>query len=748
MSSAQSCSPNASPSVKTMDRTTPVPKPATAPLVMRAARWGLAHIRRVLLAYSQVLFSKSPAAGAAFLLATLVAPGVGLAGLTSAVLATAWARALGRSDAELNGGFFGFNGLLVGLALGSLTLPFQTLVGLLVLGSLLSTALASSLQHLLARYVSVPALCMPFVLVTWVALAGALSMGVVGPVSAPGAVAAVLPNVMSGYLAALGAIFFQPNALAGALVFTGLLLASRWAVILSAVGYSFGIGAQLMLGQTHAVAMADPVLGFNAMLCAIAVGGVFVLLSPSSIIAAALVAALSSLVTAALAALLKPLGLPVLAMPFVVVTQLTLFVLLIRARSGGPVLVQGAPLTPEANLQRTVYRSRRYPDPAIPAVWLPVLGRWVVTQGHDGEHTHQGLWAHAWDFEVQGEDGRPHKDTGARLEDWYAFGAPVFAPAGGRVASVVNHVDDNPVHEVDTRHNWGNVVVIEHAGGIYSVLSHLQKGSVEVAAGQSVERGHKLARVGNSGRSPVPHLHFQLQRSPELGAPTCFGQLLQYSVDNRADDDGEDTTRYVTCGVPQQGEVVSPIAPSEAIRSALTLAPGRSWTWRVLGTRTVETWESRIDPLGERALALTDGTARAAIFADDRYTTVLDYDGRGDALLGLFALGLPRAPFTAERGMWWTDAPAATPFVSVPLRLIHELALPFCALGAAETRSSLEQTHSGARVTTWLTEPALADWLGARLPSRIDIDFVADRGPVRITTWRDGRVQLEAEVIS
>src|SRR6185503_19084314 len=64
----------------------------------------------------------------------------------------------------------------------------------------------------------------------------------------------------------------------------------------------------------------------------------------------------------------------------------------------------------------------------------------------------------------------------------------------------------------------GNSVILGHAGGIWSVYGHLQKGSVRVKDGESVKRGAVIGRCGNSGNSDQPHLHFQLQDGPRMEA--------------------------------------------------------------------------------------------------------------------------------------------------------------------------------------------------------------------------------------
>ena len=56
-----------------------------------------------------------------------------------------------------------------------------------------------------------------------------------------------------------------------------------------------------------------------------------------------------------------------------------------------------------------------------------------------------------------------------------------------------------------------NYVIVEHEGGWRTLYWHMLSGSVAVAPGDAVECGTVLGRVGSSGYSSTPHLHFELQ---------------------------------------------------------------------------------------------------------------------------------------------------------------------------------------------------------------------------------------------
>lgn len=154
---------------------------------------------------------------------------------------------------------------------------------------------------------------------------------------------------------------------------------------------------------------------------------------------------------------------------------------------------------------------------------LPLIGTWMVANGGPDPAT-----SHSWelvgqrfafDFVVTDEQGKSYQNHGHRLEDYYAYGAPVLAPADGVVVKVRDGRRDYARPGSFDPFVWnllGNYVVIRHAGGEYSLLAHLRRGSIRVRRGEFVRQGQMVGEVGNSGNSSEPHLHFQVQDSPHF----------------------------------------------------------------------------------------------------------------------------------------------------------------------------------------------------------------------------------------
>ncbi len=127
----------------------------------------------------------------------------------------------------------------------------------------------------------------------------------------------------------------------------------------------------------------------------------------------------------------------------------------------------------------------------------------------------------AVDWARLGDDGRLFHGDSTQVEAWHSYGEGVYAVADARVALVRDHMSDTPPFaaspaEIDATVATGNVVVLELADGRYASYAHLKPGSIQVRVGETVRAGQRLARIGNSGNTHAPHLHFQVGGGTEL----------------------------------------------------------------------------------------------------------------------------------------------------------------------------------------------------------------------------------------
>lgn len=164
---------------------------------------------------------------------------------------------------------------------------------------------------------------------------------------------------------------------------------------------------------------------------------------------------------------------------------------------------------------------------------FPLHGEWMIYQGGNmvsqNEHaTTTKNERFAYDI-VMLNGGQLFSHAGASNGEWFAYGQPVLADAKGTVAIVTDDVADNDPYHPNADAKLGNVVVIDHGNGEFSVYSHLKHGSAAVKRGDAVKPGDKIAEVGNSGDSQFARLEYNLQTSDDLnnsdGLPAAFSHL-------------------------------------------------------------------------------------------------------------------------------------------------------------------------------------------------------------------------------
>lgn len=167
----------------------------------------------------------------------------------------------------------------------------------------------------------------------------------------------------------------------------------------------------------------------------------------------------------------------------------------------------------------------------------PLRGKnWVVANGCCNASPHRGAMLafdqkllaterYAIDWFRSNDEGDlvfPDKEH-TKLTDFPAYNKPIISVKGGKVVDVVDKYPDVKPGVLDQslalEDAGGNHVIVDIGGGAYAFYAHLKPNSITVKEGDRVRRGQVLARLGNSGNTTAPHLHFHVMDAPlPLGA--------------------------------------------------------------------------------------------------------------------------------------------------------------------------------------------------------------------------------------
>jgi Peptidase family M23 len=169
----------------------------------------------------------------------------------------------------------------------------------------------------------------------------------------------------------------------------------------------------------------------------------------------------------------------------------------------------------------------------LPEIGPPLAGkRWVAMNGcceAGGVHRGSGLAANgriyycqrfAIDWMRLDDAGRLVHGDPADVHNYSCYGVDLLAVADGTVVQVLDALGDQPPGKLPdpktmtVENVLGNHVILDLGAGVYAFYAHMEKGSIRVTEGQHVKRGEVLGKLGNSGNTSAPHLHFHLMEGP------------------------------------------------------------------------------------------------------------------------------------------------------------------------------------------------------------------------------------------
>jgi hypothetical protein len=525
----------------------------------------------------------------------------------------------------------------------------------------------------------------------------------------------------------LGAFFFAPDPGAGAVIAATVLIWSRTMFLAGLAGWIAGVLTALLLTHLGVLFYWMPT-AYNFFIAGMALGSVYFLPGWTSLAAAAFAGCIAAFGAVGLQHLLNFSSAAFLPVPLSLTVWVGIGALKSAAIRGRLMHNRFPQMRPEDAWQWTMFDIAKWGNQED-LLMIPVVGEAEITQGFSGPITHAGRWRHALDFQ------RPRPAVGkARVQD-LTFGTPVLAPAPGIVERIQNEVPDNDQGVSNYADNWGNYVVIRLDVGGWALLAHLRQGSVTVPAGARVGFGTVLGEIGNSGRSPVPHLHLQVQTGPEPGEATQPFRLANYLYAERP---GEPLANWAAAAVPAEGTRSKAAQSNLRVHKMLAgMSPGHAlWSvetrgevppeFRPADNSTSLRVDISLDTAGRQVFKTRDGGLLVARFDLDAWR-VIELDADASPFLRLLSLAAPCVPYAAAAGTRWSDvALAGSSMGWLRQSLQPYRVMPFVTL---ESRCKNEPARSDDLLTiqTRLAKPH------RRLPETVTCEFRGIEGPSNLT---------------
>lgn len=534
-----------------------------------------------------LFFSKNKFFALLILIVSFFSPFAGASSLVAVTVAILAALALGFGKEQVQNGLLTYSVVLFGLGFGTNFEFGAAFASLLVIGAVLTLFISTVLNAILNKR-GLPALSLAFIISTSLLIVASKSftgiglthrhiywyneMYALGGNTLVDAIQKIenwsVPEIVAGFFKSMSAILFQVNIASGIILSIGLIIYSRIAFILMVFGYAVAIFFGFVMGGFHQIDMSYYNMGTNFMLVAIALGGFYLIPSLRSFLWLFISVPIAYLIATGVGTLMFKVGVPIFSLPFCITVILFLYMLQMRKTHGKLVLTPIQYYSPEINLYRYINGRERLMNNVYHQIALPFMGEWMVSQGYDGTITHKGDWSKALDFVVLDNEMKTYRFPGNLPEHFYCYNKPVLSPADGIVEEIIDHIDDNEIGGNNTQQNWGNTIVIKHNEGLYSKLSHLKKHSFKVAKGAYVKKGELIAHVGNSGRSPEPHLHFQIQATPYVGSKTLTYPISFFTVRENGN------TVLQNFSTPKEGSFVSNVNANVQLQHAFNFQPG------------------------------------------------------------------------------------------------------------------------------------------------------------------------------
>ena len=160
----------------------------------------------------------------------------------------------------------------------------------------------------------------------------------------------------------------------------------------------------------------------------------------------------------------------------------------------------------------------------------PLMNYHYASSVHSGASTNRSMMFAVDIIKLNGLGMISKRLLPGSLDKYEIFNTEIHAPSAGTVREVVDGQPNEKPFSGHYPYNVGNYVVIDN-GELNILLGHMQAGSIPVKAGDHVEAGQVIGRVGNSGWTDQPHTHVQAMTYAEKSV--WFGRGIPIIFDGK-----------------------------------------------------------------------------------------------------------------------------------------------------------------------------------------------------------------------
>ena len=187
-------------------------------------------------------------------------------------------------------------------------------------------------------------------------------------------------------------------------------------------------------------------------------------------------------------------------------------------------------------------------DPGQQTIWPArfTSGDWVAVNTAEAYHHWKGIYlmngavgnSERFALDIMQIDAQyrlSDPENSSTKEEYYSWGEDILSAGTGTVINVQSDLMDQEIGSFDQNAPIGNFVVIQHGPALFSLYAHMMQSSATVSIGDPVTAGQMIGKIGNSGYSTAPHVHFQYMDNMDIklgkGLPALFwgAQIVRLS---------------------------------------------------------------------------------------------------------------------------------------------------------------------------------------------------------------------------